>query len=115
MRNPIVTLPDRLKLAWRALRSWWSALLLGWIDRYLQRHDQERAYRLLDFEELEVLYGEADIPVLFDEPGGLTQHAMLVVWGLYAQQIGLIDRLMQIKLRQKNRILCGYAGRLAIS
>jgi hypothetical protein len=33
----------------------------------------------------------------------LTQHAMLVVWGLYAQQIGLIDRLMQIKLRQKNR------------
>ena len=33
----------------------------------------------------------------------LTQHAMLVVWGLYAQQIGLIDRLMQIKLRQKSR------------
>jgi len=33
----------------------------------------------------------------------LTQHAMLVVWGLYAQQIGLIDRLMQIKLKQKSR------------
>jgi hypothetical protein len=33
----------------------------------------------------------------------LTQHAMLVVWGLYAQQIGLIERLMQIKLRQKSR------------
>lgn len=33
----------------------------------------------------------------------LTQHTMLVVWGLCTQQIGLIDRLMRIKLRQKSR------------
>lgn len=35
--------------------------------------------------------------------GRLTQHAMLVVWGLYAQQIGLIDQLAQVKLKQKKR------------
>ncbi len=33
----------------------------------------------------------------------LTQHAMLVAWGLYAQQIGLIDRLDGVKLHQKRR------------
>lgn len=33
----------------------------------------------------------------------LTQHAMLVAWGLYAQQIGLIDRLDAVKLHQKKR------------
>jgi len=70
MRNLLLALPDRLKLAWRAARGWWHAAILRWIDRYLQRHDQERAYTLLDFEELPVLYDEADIPVLFDEAGG---------------------------------------------
>lgn len=33
----------------------------------------------------------------------LTQHAMLVVWGLYAQQIGLVEALQQVKLGQKRR------------
>ena len=33
----------------------------------------------------------------------LTQHAMLVVWGLYGQRIGLVDRLMQVHLKQKSR------------
>lgn len=33
----------------------------------------------------------------------LTQHAMLVVWGLYAQQIGLVRALAQVKLKQKVR------------
>lgn len=33
----------------------------------------------------------------------LTQHAMLVAWGVYAQQIGLIDRVMEIDIRQKVR------------
>jgi hypothetical protein len=31
----------------------------------------------------------------------LTQHAMLVVWGLYARQIGLVQALEQVKLKQK--------------
>ncbi|MBE2234710.1 MAG: hypothetical protein IAE85_14550 [Anaerolinea sp.] len=69
-RSAGVTLPDRLRLAWRALRSWWHAAILRWIDRYLQRHDQERAYTLLDFEEMDVLYDEVHISVLFDEAGG---------------------------------------------
>ena len=33
----------------------------------------------------------------------LTQHAMLVLWGAYAQQIGLVERLEQVSLNQKKR------------
>jgi hypothetical protein len=33
----------------------------------------------------------------------LTQHAMLVLWGAYAQQIGLIQALEQVELSQKTR------------
>ena len=75
-RSACVTLPDLLKLAWRSIRRWWHAAVLRWIDRYLQRHDQERAYTLLDFEELPVLYDEADIPVLFDEAAGFTGNSL---------------------------------------
>jgi hypothetical protein len=70
MRELLLTLPDRLKVAWRALRDWWTALILRWIDRYLAERDEERVPVPLDFEELEVLYDEAHIPVLFDEAGG---------------------------------------------
>jgi hypothetical protein len=31
----------------------------------------------------------------------LTQHALLVAWGLYGQRIGLIEQLEQVKLKQK--------------
>jgi hypothetical protein len=33
----------------------------------------------------------------------LTQHAMLVAWGVYAQQLGLVAGLGQVALRQKTR------------
>lgn len=33
----------------------------------------------------------------------LTQHAMLVLWGAYAQQMGLVEALEQVKLSQKCR------------
>jgi hypothetical protein len=33
----------------------------------------------------------------------LTQHAMLVVWGLYARRIGLVEALNQVELKQKTR------------
>ena len=33
----------------------------------------------------------------------LTQHAMLVLWGAYAQQIGLVEALEQVSLHQKSR------------
>lgn len=32
---------------------------------------------------------------------GLTQHAMLVAWGLYARQLGLVEALEQVALKQK--------------
>jgi hypothetical protein len=32
-----------------------------------------------------------------------TQHAMLVVWGLYARRIGLVEALNQVELKQKTR------------
>jgi hypothetical protein len=31
------------------------------------------------------------------------QHAMLVIWGLYARQIGLVNAIEQVKLKQKIR------------
>lgn len=34
---------------------------------------------------------------------GLTQHAMLVAWGLYARQIGLVEHMQQVELAQKVR------------
>lgn len=33
----------------------------------------------------------------------ITQHAMLVVWGLYAQRLGLVAALQGVKLQQKTR------------
>ncbi len=33
----------------------------------------------------------------------LTQHAVLVAWGLYAQEIGLVRELTQVKINQKVR------------
>lgn len=38
-----------------------------------------------------------------DSSGQLTQHAMLVLWGVYAQQIGLVQALEQVDLSQKTR------------
>jgi len=37
------------------------------------------------------------------EQGELTQHAMLVAWGLYAEQLGLIAKMEGVKLKQKTR------------
>ena len=34
----------------------------------------------------------------------LTQHAMLVIWGLYARQMGLIQAIEGVKLKQKTRL-----------
>lgn len=36
-------------------------------------------------------------------PSTLTQHAMLVVWGLYARRMGLVQALNRVKLKQKTR------------
>jgi len=40
-----------------------------------------------------------------DLPQGiLTQHAMLVAWGLFAQAMGLIDAIEQVPIKQKTRV-----------
>jgi len=36
-----------------------------------------------------------------NHPETLTQHAMLVVWGQFAQSIGLIDQTQSVSLHQK--------------
>lgn len=36
-------------------------------------------------------------------PSVLTQHALLVAWGVYAQQIGLVEQISQVKIKQKQR------------
>jgi hypothetical protein len=33
----------------------------------------------------------------------LTQHAMLVIWGLFARRIGLVQAIEAVKLKQKTR------------
>jgi len=38
-----------------------------------------------------------------DSSERLTQHAMLVIWGLYARQIGLVEAIEQVKVKQKTR------------
>lgn len=40
-------------------------------------------------------------PTSNEAQGSLTQHAMLVAWGLYAQEIGMVERLSQVNLHQK--------------
>lgn len=42
-------------------------------------------------------------PASNEVQGNLTQHAMLVAWGLYAQEIGLVEQLSQVDLHQKTR------------
>ncbi len=34
----------------------------------------------------------------------LTTHAMLVAWGAYAQELGLVDRLNEVELKQRSRV-----------
>lgn len=75
MRDLFVTLADRLKLAGRAVSQWWHLAILRWIDRYLNARGQERVYATLDFEDLPVLFDEANLPVLFEEPGGFGENS----------------------------------------
>ena len=47
-------------MAWLRIRRRLEGMVLGVIDRYLAGRGEERAVRLLDFEEIPVLYEEAD-------------------------------------------------------
>jgi hypothetical protein len=50
----------------------------------------------------------ADLP-----QGMLTQHALLVAWGEFAQEIGLIDTLKQVPIPQKAKLLTFLMGSLS--
>ena len=77
VRDLLVTLPDRIKIAWYRLRAWSDAVFLRFIDRYLARRDEERAPTLLDFDELPVLYDDADFPVV---PGDFDADSGIIRW-----------------------------------
>ena len=55
VRDLLATFPERLRAARRALTARLEAALLRLIDRFLARRDEERAAKLLDFDELPVL------------------------------------------------------------
>ena len=68
-----------------------EAALLRLIDRFLARRDEERAAKLLNFDELPVLYDEADFPVVLDKAlgwsGNSTPEALTIenpLWYDYA-------------------------------
>jgi len=39
-----------------------------------------------------------------EPPPQMTQHAMLVIWGLFARRIGLVQAMEAVKLKQKTRV-----------
>ena len=91
VRDLLVTFPERLRAARRALTARLEAVLLRLIDRFLARRDEERAAKLLNFDELPVLYDEADFPVVLDKAlgwsGNSTPDALTIenpLWYDYA-------------------------------
>ncbi|MBK7176085.1 MAG: hypothetical protein IPH82_02625 [Chloroflexi bacterium] len=38
-----------------------------------------------------------------ETPPQMTQHAMLVIWGIFARRIGLVEAIETVKLKQKVR------------
>lgn len=69
MRDFVVTLPDRFKVWQFSLRTWLDALALRLVDKYLASREEERTSKLLEFDELPVLYDFADFEVVPDEIG----------------------------------------------
>ena len=91
VRDLLVTFPERLQAAHRALTARLEAALLRLIDRFLARRDEERAAKLLNFDELPVLYDETDFPVVLDKAlgwsGNSTPEALTIenpLWYDYA-------------------------------
>ena len=60
MRTWWITAPERIKLAWRALREWIAGALLRLVDRYLAERGEERTNVPVEFYEIPVLYQEKD-------------------------------------------------------
>lgn len=43
------------------------------------------------------------IQTSLETPPQMTQHAMLVIWGIFARRIGLVEAIEAVKLKQKQR------------
>ena len=67
MRDLIITLPDRLKAWWLGLHTWFDALALRLVDKYLASREEERTSKLLEFDELPVLYDFANFEIVPDK------------------------------------------------
>ena len=67
MRDFVVTLPDRFRVWQLSLRAWLDALALHLIDKYLASREEERTPKLLEFDELPVLYDFANFEVVPDK------------------------------------------------
>ena len=76
VRELIVTLPDRLKLAWRVFLAWLEVIELRLIDRRLTRRSEERQPKLLAFDEIPTLYDETDFPLVTDDIPGWSGNAL---------------------------------------
>ena len=61
VRDWLITLPDRWRLARYAARGYVEAFVLMLIDRYLDRLGQTRVLKPLDYDELPVLYDNVDL------------------------------------------------------
>jgi len=60
MRDFLTMLPDRVKVARYRFLSWIEKLWLRIIDKYLAERKEERVWQVLDFDDLPVLFDEAD-------------------------------------------------------
>ena len=74
LRELLVTLPDRLKLAWRMLLARLEMAELRLIDRRLVQRGEERQPKLLAFEEIPTLYDETDVFEITDAVAGWRGH-----------------------------------------
>lgn len=74
LRELLITLPDRLKLAWRMLLARLEMAELRLIDRRLVQLGEERQPKLLAFEEIPTLYDETDFFEITDAVAGWRGH-----------------------------------------
>lgn len=70
MHDFLVSLPDKIKIAWYRVLRWSDLVALNLIDKYLDGRYEERAPKLIDFDDLPVLYDYSNFSTVaadFDE------------------------------------------------
>ncbi len=64
MRDLLVSLPDKIKVAWYRILRWSDLVALSFIDKYLDSRYEERASKVIDFDDLPVLYEYSNFSVV---------------------------------------------------